>query len=198
MKIPGIYKIQSSKKPWRCYIGSAVNIQRRWFEHLRALRNNSHHSSKLQHHYNKYGEHDLQFSIIVGCEKQDLIKNEQFFLDIYTPYFNICKSARGCLGRVLSEETKKKISKSHIGIKNNPEALEKIRRANLGRKNPHTPEQNLKISLAQKGRKLTEEHKAKLRKAKIGHIPWNKGKRGIQEAWNKGKKKINGIYINAN
>ncbi len=113
------------------------------------------------------------------------------------------------IGRILSDETKAKIAKAHIGMKQSPESIEKTRKANLGRKNPHTLEQNLKISLAQKGRKLTEEHKAKLRKAKIGHIPWNKGKKTGHEPWNKGKKgvqisyrkgkkKINGSYIYVN
>lgn len=32
------------------------------------------------------------------------------------------------------------------------------------------------------GKKLTDEHKAKLK----GRVPWNKGKKGLQEAWNKG------------
>ena len=32
-----------------------------------------------------------------------------------------------------------------------------------------------------KGKKLTEEHKANLRKAKIGYIPWNKGLVGAQK-----------------
>ncbi len=30
-----------------------------------------------------------------------------------------------------------------------------------------------------KGSKITEEHRSKLREAKIGNTPWNKGKTGI-------------------
>ena len=65
MKISGIYKIQSVIKPDRCYIGSGVCIKSRWNRHLCDLRHNRHWSKKLQNHYNKYGESDLQFSILL-------------------------------------------------------------------------------------------------------------------------------------
>ena len=70
-KVSGIYKIQSIIKPERIYIGSAVNICDRWRCHLKDLKNGNHGNGKLQNHFNKYGEIDLQFSILLGCEKQD-------------------------------------------------------------------------------------------------------------------------------
>jgi group I intron endonuclease len=112
MKISGIYKIQSKIKPKRIYIGSAKNILIRWKLHLRSLRLNKHHSALLQRHYNKYSESDLLFSVLLGCDKEDLIKTEQYFLDSYQPYFNICKIAGSSLGRKHSEESKKKMSES--------------------------------------------------------------------------------------
>jgi hypothetical protein len=36
----GIYKIYSLIKPERCYIGSSVNISKRWAQHLSKLQNN--------------------------------------------------------------------------------------------------------------------------------------------------------------
>lgn len=111
MKLSCIYKIQSIIKPERCYIGSAICSPKRWNLHLHKLRTNKHENSKLQNHYNKYGESDLQFSILVGCDKEDLIKQEQFFIDIYNPYFNICKKAGSSLGLIRSEETKIKLRK---------------------------------------------------------------------------------------
>ena len=42
MKITGIYKIESKLKPERIYIGSAVNISKRWLLHLSRLRRDKH------------------------------------------------------------------------------------------------------------------------------------------------------------
>ena len=52
---------------------------------------------------------------------------------------------------------------------------------------PKSDEWRRKVSEAQKGRKLSEEHRRKLSEAKKGKTPWNKGKKGSQQAWNKGK-----------
>jgi len=97
-EISAIYKIQSLIKPERVYIGSAINIGNRWNIHLFKLRRKEHHSLKLQNHFNKYGEADLQFSILLGCDKEDLIKTEQYFIDSYKPWFNICQFAGSPLG----------------------------------------------------------------------------------------------------
>lgn len=160
MKISGIYQIQSKIKPERVYIGSAVNIQNRWFVHLCDLRKNKHGNSRLQNHYNKYGETDLVFSILTGCDKDALIKNEQFFIDSINPFFNICKSAGSPLGRKHSKETREKISKLKKGIPSKRKGI------------CHSEESKLKMSLShlgqRKGVKFTEEHKAKLREACIG------------------------------
>lgn len=112
MKISGIYKIQSIIKPERVYIGSAINIHDRWIFHKWNLRKNIHHSKKLQNHYNKYGESDLQFSVLSGCEKEKLIEQEQFYIDAYKPYFNIRTKAENNLGMKWSLES---IEKSRLG-----------------------------------------------------------------------------------
>lgn len=194
MKYSGIYKIQSISNPSRIYIGSSINIYRRWQGHISELKRNIHHSQKLQRHFNKYGEVDLQFSILLGCDKDDLINIEQYFVDSYKPYFNNlyhvkpvkyikhsdetkAKMRQNRLGRKLSEETKRKISETHKGIKPTEETRQKLIKSHLGKKYIHTPEWNENIGKAQRGRKLTEEHKKKLSEAKKGYIPWNKGRK---------------------
>lgn len=84
-----------------------------------------------------------------------------------------------CLGRKLSEETKKKIGKVHLGKILNKETKEKLRKAmlenknNLGYKNAlghkHTKEAKEKIRLAMLGRKLSNKTKEKLSLAKLGN-----------------------------
>lgn len=125
MNASGIYKIQSISKPERAYIGSAVNINHRWSQHLFDLRKNKHSSLKLQRHYNKYGEYDLEFSIIESGEylcKQHLLSREQGWYETFQyqnsflPYFNILPIAGSCLGIKQSEETKQKMKGNKHGV----------------------------------------------------------------------------------
>lgn len=185
MKISGIYKIESKLKPERIYVGSALRISERWWHHKSNLKHNRHTNRKLQNHYNKYGEPDLQFSVLLGCEKEDLIKNEQLFIDSYKPYFNISPSAYSCRGLKLSDETKLKISKAGKGRRLSEEHKRKIGESNkianlnqiqseetkqkrrysmigknVGRK--HSEESKLNMSLGRIGMKLSEEHKKKI------------------------------------
>jgi group I intron endonuclease len=133
MKITGIYRIQSKIKPERIYVGSVVNVQKRWNEHRNSLVRHAHCNKKLQNHYNKYGLDDLQFSLIVGCGEDTLMAFEQFYIDALNPWFNICPiagSTRGIpreysgnnttwnKGKTLSEEHKQRISNSMTGDKN--------------------------------------------------------------------------------
>jgi group I intron endonuclease len=155
--ISGIYKIESKIHPERFYIGSAVNIADRWRLHLLELRRNNHRNSRLQNHYNKYGDSDFSFSILLGCDKQDLLKIEQYFLDSCNPWFNICKTAGSKLGVKATEETRRKLSVSHKGKPSN-----------------------------MKGKRHTKEAKEQNRLKHIGKTPWNKGLKNWMIPWNKG------------
>jgi len=124
-KQSGIYKIESKHKKERFYIGSASRIDTRWNLHLHDLRCNKHGNQKLQNHYNKYGESDLLFSILLICDKEDLIKIEQYFIDFYNPWFNICKIAGSSLGIKRSETTKEKVRQANLGKKQSRETVEK-------------------------------------------------------------------------
>ena len=152
--ISGIYKIQSKSHPERIYIGSAIDIKKRWRSHRNELDTNHHKNDKLQKHYNKYGKGDLLFIHLLGCEKEDLIKNEQYFLDSFPVYFNICKVAGNTLGVHPSNETRGKMSKTHKSI-------------NTWSKNSkRTPEQCKNIGASRKGKSSGMK----------GKVAWNKGR----------------------
>lgn len=178
----GIYKIQSNKKPDRVYIGSAKNIQKRWWVHLCDLRKNKHHSPKLQKHYNKYGEADLMFSVLLGCDISELTEKEQFFLDIYKPYFNCCENARNCQGYHPTEETRAKLREARKG-----------KRPFLGHR--HTEETKERMSAAKRGKKKSPETRERMSRAFMGNKNWlgrkhtEETRRRMSEA-QKGKRKI--------
>lgn len=125
--ICGIYWIRNTINE-NCYIGSSCEIEKRWVEHKRTLNKKEHHSVVLQRAWNKYGADKFVFEVILECEKDILLKEEQIFFDIFKPKYNSSKLA---------------VSGGY----------------------ERTAEIKLKMSNAHKGKKLSEEHKAKIKKA---------------------------------
>jgi group I intron endonuclease len=177
MTISGIYKIQSIINPDRVYIGSAVKLSERKNTHLWLLRKNKHHSKKLQRHYNKYGENDLVFSVLIECDKLKLIRKEQCYMNIYKPYFNCCEVSGSRLGYKESEEVKKKLSDASKGKPKSQEMKDKLK----GNKNAlgfkHTKE-----TCDKHRHPASEETKRKMREHAL------KNKDMLLERLNKGRK----------
>ena len=142
----GIYRIRNLTNN-KFYIGSAVNLKKRKNQHFHYLRNNKHHNKPLQNSYNKYGESSFIFEIMCFCYKEDLIKNEQFYIDKYKPQYNICRIAGNTLGRKPTEETilKMKITHSKRNCK-------------------HSEETKLKMSISAKGKVISEQQRIKISK----------------------------------
>ena len=176
MNLSGIYKIQSVIKPERVYIGSAIDISSRWRNHINSLKNKKHRNIKLQRHFNKYGEGDLVFKIILSCDKEDLLKVEQYFIDSYNPFFNICKVAGSNYGRKFSKKVRDKISKANKGRKISESHKRKISEANKGKKRTAEMREKLRLSHIGKNKyKHTEEHKKKVSEKMKGKKAWTKG-----------------------
>jgi group I intron endonuclease len=112
----GIYMIRSISHKNRFYIGSAICLRLRHNKHFLDLQKNTHHSIKLQRHYNKYGRSDLVFIILEFCDNDHLKMVEQFYIDKLNPYFNCSKNAY-----------------SRLGLKHSPESIEKMRLAKIGK-----------------------------------------------------------------
>lgn len=182
MKISGIYQVQSKVKPERIYIGSTKNIYLRWNEHLRRLKKGDHHSKKLQSHFNKYSIADLSFSILLACDKEDLIKTEQYFIDAYNPWFNCCPIAGSQLGIKRSPETNKKhsdILKGRILYKQTDESKQKNKESQMG--HIVTLQTREKISNTLKGKKHTEERRNNISRSLIGKLP-TRGNTGMKHS----------------
>ena len=151
----GIYQIQSIIKIDKCYIGSSSNIDKRIREHKRVLNKNQHDNPKLQSHYNKYGPDDMVFCVIEECDIYDLIEREQYYLDTIKPWFNICGTAGNCMGRILSIETKQKISKGNRGKIMSEESKIKISNALKGRPSPTKGKKQSEETISKRVRKNT-------------------------------------------
>jgi group I intron endonuclease len=148
----GIYQIKNTVTG-KVYIGSAVDIDTRWYIHKRDLKNNKHHSYKLQNSINKYGIENFMFEIIEECDKKILIEREQYWIDATKSFevgYNVAPTAGNCLGRKHSEETKNRMSnywkeyhKTHDNF-------------NKGKKQETSQETRKKLSEAFKGRTYEE------------------------------------------
>ena len=173
----GIYMIQN-KVNGKIYIGQAVDIEKRWKDHKKCLRNNRHHNEHLQNTWNKYGEDNFEFTIICECEENQLNTMEEYYifeLMSYDSDFGYNKSYGGGSGRP-TEEARKKQSEAIKG-KNN---------YMYGKH--HTEETKKKMSEARKGKYIgenspfygkpkSEEHRKHLSESRKGKYagenhPW--------------------------
>ncbi|MEH1957658.1 NUMOD3 domain-containing DNA-binding protein [Nostoc sp.] len=170
LKQTGIYAIINLDTGKR-YIGSTgKNFSHRWSGHISSLRNNKHHSPRLQNAWNKYGEDKFEFKILEVVPKEEWVDNkylmdiEQMYLDTYQPEYNICPTAGSNLGRVWSEEYRKTMSKALKGKRHSEESKQKMSLAKKGipiseeasnkrksKNHKHSQESLFKMSLKKKG-----------------------------------------------
>jgi group I intron endonuclease len=140
-KTSGIYKIENIING-KIYIGRSKNIEKRWFEHKRELKHNSHHSRKLQNAVNKYGIENFIFSIIEEAKESDIVRLEQEYLDLYNSVddgYNIIKTASPLAPyRQVSSDTKAKLSAAAKGKIRSQETKLKLSRSKLGKKSNFT------------------------------------------------------------
>jgi len=169
--VSGIYQIKNLVNG-KVYIGSSVNIEGRWKEHKRDLKQNKHHNIYLQNSYNKHGGHNFIFEVLEEVQNKELlVETEQKHMDVTSCYnrdigYNISLTAGSTLGYRHTDESKKKFSgKNHpmfgktgeknpnFGKEHTPETKKKFSEQKLGEKNPMfgkipSPETKKKLSEA--------------------------------------------------
>ena len=158
MILSGIYRIKNIITN-DCYVGSSVNIERRWKQHHRRLKKNTHDNQYMQNAYNKYGTDAFKYEILEICPAELILEREQERLNSKSYAYNICTVAGSTAGRVLSAEHKARISAANkgktshrSGQKISAEHKAKIGAANKGKGSPHSAETRAKISAAAKRR----------------------------------------------
>lgn len=182
-------------------MGQSVNVKARWSDYRGLFCS---HQRSLIASFKKYGVDDHVFGILYRCPREKLNEAEEYFVNT----FNACDNRYGMNLKLgggsragVSEETREKIRKGSIGKnkgrKMSPEAIERMRQTKLAQHTRVSDEMKKQISNKLRGRKLTEEHKANLKKA-MAAVYERKGKtkrgpmsdevkRKISEA-NKGRK----------
>ena len=179
----GIYKI-TNVVTGKFYIGSSVNIKKRWHGHRFDLNNNRHDNQHLQRSWNKYGREAFTFQIVeVVIDPEQLIRREQMWIDhtkVIEVGYNMSPVAgrsKGTLGMKFSDETKARMSAAQQGrtlsaehrdilIECNrnrvwdDEARKKHSEAHKGHK--HTPEQIAKRVAKLRGQKRSPEIREKM------------------------------------
>ena len=67
-KVCGIYSITNTENGKR-YIGSSVNIPKRWNLHRWRLDKGEHHSPHLQNSWKKRGAEAFKFEVLLKCDR---------------------------------------------------------------------------------------------------------------------------------
>lgn len=139
MKQTGVYLIKNTVNN-KIYIGSSsYNIHNRITVHKRFLKQNKHENLYLQAAYNKYGKEVFIFEILELCNKEDCIKREQHYLDLYKSYkrsigYNIKEKADSNLGFKFSEQSRLKMSLAKKGKSLTKEHILNSKLARIGQK----------------------------------------------------------------
>lgn len=158
----GIYKILN-KTNGKFYIGSAVNIKVRWYQHKWYLNNGNHHNLYLQRAWN-LNKDDFEFITLELCK--NIREREQHWIDLLKPDYNLAPTAGSLLNYKHSEETKRKMSEDRKGNQNNKgkkhseETKKRISEGNKGK--IFSIESRAKMSAAQKRKKVSAEGRANI------------------------------------
>lgn len=163
----GIYLIRNTING-KVYVGSTgVSFRERWDAHIGSLRLGKHQNRYLQNAWNKHGESAFEFVVFeILDDRADLIPREQFWLDTFRNHstaecYNLSPSAgsnRGYkqspeaiersrikrIGRVISEETRRKFSE--IGKKRGAPLHATARSIEVNKGKPRSQETRNKIS----------------------------------------------------
>nr|MDA3779499.1 GIY-YIG nuclease family protein [Bacteroidales bacterium] len=121
--ITGIYIIRN-KINNKIYVGSAIDVKKRWRDHKWYLKENKHHNPHLQASYNKYELENFKFILELECNKINLIGNETNVIQKYDSKnrnygYNINDPRQIFTGHKCSDELKQKSSERMVG-ENNP------------------------------------------------------------------------------
>ena len=171
-KICGVYAIINTVNDKR-YIGQSIDIYGRWMNHKSALKHNRHRNEHLQNAWNTYGAENFTFEILEICDVNQIDTIEQKYIKLFdcmNPDCGYNHESGGHSSRIVSDESRQKMSDKRKGRKLTDEHKQKIGLAGVGR--VFSEESRDKISKALTGIKRSNETKEKLSKGRTGEKSW--------------------------
>ena len=178
----GIYKITSPLG--YIYIGQSINIDYRFYVYKK-LKCKA--QLRIYNSFVKHGVDNHLFEIIEECPFNLLNERERYWQDFYNV---LGKKGLNCnlvstnnSPKILSDETKLKISNSLIGFRHTKESKDKISKSLIGR--PVSKETRSKISESNKNKQFSIERRQKISNAL-------KGRKIPKEVIQKRTKKLSG------
>jgi group I intron endonuclease len=182
-KIIGIYLITNLTNG-SMYIGQSTDIHKRWSQEKKG-----NEDSYLTRAIKKHGVENFTFEILMECPAASMNFFEMAFISGYNTFhdklhYNLTEGGGGSIGRptseyasmrisesnrtrVVSDDTRRKISELHKGAVRPPGTGEKISAANIGM--PVSEEGRANMSKGQTGRKHSPEHIEKRRQKLLGN-----------------------------
>jgi hypothetical protein len=187
-----IYKA-TNKINGKCYIGQTIRrISLRISEHINLCKRVKYKNNYFHNALRKYGFDNFQWEVLCKCDtKEEMNEMEFHYIKQYNSYncgYNLSWGGESSFGRILSEETKKKISDAKVG---------KYRGINSYCYGKHLSEETKrKIGNAHKGKKISDEMKKTLSMKLSGENNPNYGKHHTEEAKKKMSEKTKERYKN--
>jgi len=138
----GVYQIINLNN-MKSYVGSAANptgIRKRKTRHLNDLRRGIHSNPHLQNAFKKHGEDSFIFFPLEFCPPEKCVEQEQFWMNLVKPEYNISPTAGSTLGVKQTDETKRK-------------------QGNLSRERWKNPDYRKKVSKSRQITNATPEYK---------------------------------------
>jgi len=162
----GIYKITINNK---LYVGYAKDFEKRKNNHYLMLTGGYHYNPYLQKSFIKYNE--FNFDIIEECAEDVLEEKEIFWIKELDTFegegYNLTAGGDGWLGRIHTEESRRKLSEAAKGKTPSAETKRKLSEAAKGK--TFSAEHRRKLSEAGKGRTFSAETRRKLSEVQKGN-----------------------------
>lgn len=156
----------------KVYIGKAVDIEKRYKQHLRNIDNDEHQES-IYLALRKYGLENFSFEVLEECDAEKLSALEVYYIDKYDAYcsggYNETKGGEGSVGYKHTMESKEKMSKSRKG-----RIIDDVWRQHIKEGSSHHIAWN-------NGKNLSKEHKEKISNGLKGHKHTEESKKKMSE-----------------